>query len=60
MMEMSEKVIQVTVEGQEMILKKTGEEVFYRPANEYGEWRPGIPEGIVWSDVQACFDDAAY
>ena len=54
------KVVQVTVEGQEMILKKTDNEVFYRTANEYGEWIPGIPDGTVWSDVQAMFDDAAY
>ena len=55
-----EKVIQLTVEGQELILKKTDDEVFYRIANEYGEWLPGIPEGTVWSDVQAMFEDSAY
>ena len=44
-----EKVVQATIEGQEMILKKRGEDVFYRPANEYGEWRSGIPQrnGVV-------------
>ena len=55
-----EKVVQATIEGQEMILKKRGEDVFYRPANEYGEWRSGIPQGTVWSDVQTMFDDASY
>ncbi len=55
-----EKVIQATVDGQEMILKKSQDEVFHRPANEYGEWRPGIPNGIVWSDVQSMFDDSSY
>ncbi|GJL67288.1 MAG: hypothetical protein NPIRA05_22590 [Nitrospirales bacterium] len=55
-----EKVIQLTVEGQEMIFKKSTQGVFYRPANEYGEWRTGIPEGTVWSDVQAMFDDSSY
>ncbi|WP_447969558.1 hypothetical protein [Nitrospira sp. M1] len=55
-----EQIIQLTVEGQEFIFKKTIQDVFYRPANEYGEWRTGIPQGAVWSDVQALFDDCSY
>ncbi len=55
-----EQILQITIEGQELILKQADEEIFYRPANEYGEWRPGIPDGAVWSDIQAMFDAAAY
>lgn len=55
-----EQIIQVTIEGQEIIFKQADEEVFYRPANEYGEWRPGIPDGAVWSDIQSMFDSSAY
>ncbi len=55
-----EKILQVTVEGEELIFKQANSEVFHRPANEYGEWRPGIPDGAVWSDIQAMFETAAY
>ncbi|MDR4501225.1 MAG: hypothetical protein MRJ96_07240 [Nitrospirales bacterium] len=55
-----EKIVQATIEGQDMILKKRGKEIFFRPANTYGEWQPGIPQGTVWSDVQAMFEDASY
>ena len=55
-----EQIIQVTVDGKEIICKQANEEVFYRPADEYGEWQPGIPDGAVWSDIQSMFDVAAY
>ncbi len=55
-----DQIIQVTVDGTEIIFKQANEEIFYRPADEYGEWRPGIPDGAVWSDIQSMLDAAAY
>ena len=50
--------IQTWVNGGEVILKKVGREDSYRHANEAGDWMQGLPDGMVWADAQALFEDS--
>jgi len=50
--------IQTWVNGGEVILKKVGREYSYRHANEAGDWMQGLPDGMVWADAQALFEDS--
>jgi len=50
--------IETWVNGREVILKKMGRDYWYRPANEAGDWLKGLPDGMVWADAQALFEDS--
>ena len=50
--------VQTWANGGEVILKKIGSEYVFRPANEAGDWINGLPEGMVWADAQALFEDS--
>lgn len=50
--------IQTWVNGGEVILKKVGKEYSYRFANTTGDWIQGLPDGMVWADAQALFEDS--
>jgi hypothetical protein len=52
------ETIQTWVNGGEVILKKVGREFCYRLVNEPGDWIPGLPDGMIWADAQALFDDS--
>ena len=53
----NEETIQTWVNGGEVILKKVEREYAYRLANEAGDWIDGLPDGMVWADAQALFED---
>ena len=50
--------IQTWVNGGEVILKKIDREFAFRRANEAGDWINGLPDGMVWADAQALFEDS--
>jgi hypothetical protein len=50
--------IQTWVNGGEVILKKVGRDYSYRQANEAGDLMQGLPDGMVWADAQALFEDS--
>lgn len=50
--------VQTWGNGGEVILKKVGSEYAFRPANEAGDWINGLPEGMVWADAQALFENS--
>ena len=52
------ETIQTSVNGGEVILKKVDREFAFRPANEAGDWINGLPDGMVWADAQALFEDS--
>ncbi len=52
------ETIQTWVNGGEVILKKVGREFTFRLANEAGDWMDGLPDGMVWADVQTLFEDS--
>jgi len=52
------ETIETWVNGWEVILKKAGREYSYRYANKAGDWVQGLPEGMVWADAQALFQDS--
>ncbi len=45
------------IEG-DVILKKIDREFAYRPANKLGDWLNGLPEDLVWADVNWLFKDS--
>ena len=53
-----EETVQTNVYGEEIILKKVDREYTYRLVNETGDWLPGLPEGMIWADAQALFDNS--
>lgn len=52
------ETIQTWTNGSEVILKKIDREYFYRVNNEAGDWINGLPNGMVWGDAQALFEDS--
>ncbi len=50
--------LQTWVNGGEVILKKVGREYAFRLANEAGDWMNGLPDGMVWADAQALFEES--
>ncbi len=53
-----EETVQTNVYGEDIILKKVDREYTYRLVNEAGDWMPGLPEGMVWADAQALFENS--
>ena len=49
---------EIGVNGEEVVIKKVGREYSYRFANEAGDWIQGLPDGLVWGDAQALFEDS--
>jgi hypothetical protein len=50
--------LETWVNGGEVILKKVGRAYAFRLANESGDWMDGLPDGMVWADAQALFEDS--
>ena len=50
--------VQTWVNGGEIVLKKEGNTFSFRLANEAGDWMEGLPNGMVWADAQALFEDS--
>jgi hypothetical protein len=46
------------IDGKEVVIKKFGREYSHRLANEPGDWIQGLPDGMVWTDAQAIFEDS--
>ncbi len=46
------------IDGKEVVIKKFGREYSHRSANEPGDWIQGLPDGMVWADPQAIFEDS--
>jgi hypothetical protein len=49
---------EIGVNGEEVVIKKVGRDYSYRFANEAGHWTTGLPDGLVWGDAQALFEDS--
>ncbi len=52
------ETLETWINGEEVVIKKVGREYSYRLANKAGEWISGLPDGLVWADAQALFEDS--
>ena len=53
---MTNDTLQVWADGEEFILKYINKAYAYRPANEPGDWQPGLPSGLILGDVEFLFE----
>ena len=52
-----EEIRQLWAEGEDWVIKLCNNEYFYRPDGKYGEWKRGLPTGVLATDVATLFDN---
>ncbi|MCA9499303.1 MAG: hypothetical protein MRJ67_16400 [Nitrospirales bacterium] len=52
-----EEIRQLWADGEDWIIKRQHHQYFHRPDGKYGDWKPGLPPGVVKQDVDTLFDD---
>lgn len=52
-----EEIRQLWADGEDWVIKRQHNQYFHRPDGKYGDWKPGLPSGVVKPDVDTLFDD---
>ena len=52
-----EEIRQIWAEGEDWVIKRQNDEYFHRPDQKYGDWRPGLPDGVFEPDIEMLFND---
>ena len=50
-----EEICQLWAEGEQWVIKRQDNQYFHRPEGKYGDWQPGLPQGVLPNDVEILF-----